>query len=581
MRTGIMRDEKKTKAQLIRELQEAKSLLAEALASGQSHQKSDFLQILVDTIPISIFYKDTNGIYLGCNRAYETFLGLGKEAIVGKTLHEIFPSDLADKYTEMDTNLFHDPGEQVYEWQISDADGRLRDVIFSKATFYDERGVLAGLVGVMVDITERKKAEKNLAEAEERYRSIVENAVEGIFQSSPGGRILKVNPAHARMFGYETPQEMIDAIDDIGQGHYVHSEDRDKFRNICDTEGFIHGFEVGFNTKNKEVIWVSLNARAVRNTAGNILYYEGFSQDITTRVLAEKALRDSERLLSEIIDFLPDPTYAIDRSGRVLVWNKAIEDMTGVKAADMVGQGDHAYAVPFYGLPRPMLIDLLFKPDDAVEGLYDEFIREGDVILAESRGVFAGNLRVLWGKAAFLYDTAGEIVGGIESIRDITERRMTEEQLKQRGRELLTKTITLEEINVALKVLLDQREKDKSDMEDDITLNVQKLVKPYIEKLRNSSLPPREAAYIRILEMSLNDIVSPFANKLTTKLGALTPKEIEIAKLVKEGKTTKEIAELLGSSIRAIEFHRHNIRRKLDLKKTNKNLRSYLMSLTS
>ena len=109
-----MRDEKKTKAQLIRELQEAKSLLAEALASGQSHQKSDFLQILVDTIPISIFYKDTNGIYLGCNRAYETFLGMGKEAIVGKTLHEIFPSDLADKYTEMDTNLFHDPGAFSY-----------------------------------------------------------------------------------------------------------------------------------------------------------------------------------------------------------------------------------------------------------------------------------------------------------------------------------------------------------------------------------------------------------------------------------------------------------------------------------
>ena len=143
----------------------------------------------------------------------------------------------------------------------------------------------------------------------------------------------------------------------------------------------------------------------------------------------------------------------------------------------------------------------------------------------------------------------------------------------------MTKSRGLEEINIALKVLLDQREKDKGELEDSIMRNMQKLVYPYIEKLKSGTLAPREAAYLRILEMFLNDIVSPFANKLTAKLSTLTLKEIEVAKLVKEGKTTKEIAALLCGSIRAVEFHRDNIRSKLGLKKTDKNLRSYLLSL--
>lgn len=574
-----MLNERKTKTQLIRELEEARRQLAAIKGPNKVRSRRSFLQTLLDTIPSSIFYKDTHGVYMGCNRAYEAFLGLNKAAIIGKTLHEIFPKDLADKYTEMDKDLFRNPGKQVYEWQMTAADGTRRDVIFSKATFYDEQGGLGGLVGVMVDITERKKAEKALAETEERYRSIFENAVEGIFQSSPDGRILEVNPAHARMFGYDSPQEMIAAFADIGQGHYVHPEDRKQFREICDAQGFIRGFEVQFYTKNKETIWVSLNARVVKNAAGDILYYEGISEDITKRVLAEKALRDSERLLSEIIDFLPDPTFAIDRSGCVLVWNKAIEDMTGVKAHDMIGQGDYAYAIPFYGLRCPMLADLLFQPDSSLESRYEFLKKDADVILAESGTLVGGNPRALWGKAAFLYDSEGNIVGAIESIRDITQRRAAEEQLRKREQELLTKSRSLEEINVALKVLLDQREKDKAELEDSIIQNMQKLVKPYIEKLKSGTLAPREAAYVRILEMSLNDIVSPFANKLSTKLSALTPKEIEVAKLVKEGKTTKEIATLLCGSIRAVEFHRDNIRRKLCLKKTDKNLRSYLLSL--
>ena len=574
-----MRDKKKTRTELIRELEETRRQLAEARGPDNQRDMLVFLQTLIDTIPGAIFYKDIQGVYQGCNKAYEAFLGLKKEDIVGKTLYEIFSKDLADKYVEMDNTLFRNPGKQVYEWQMSAADGTRHDVIFSKATFADAEGTLGGLVGVMVDITERKRAEKALAQAEERYRSIFENAVEGIFQSSPDGRILDVNPAHAHMFGYDSPQEMIDAFEDIGQGHYVRPADRQQFKEVCDTQGFIRGFEVEFYTKSGEKIWVSLNARTVKNAEGDILYYEGIAEDITKRKQAEKALQDSERLLSEIIDFLPDPTFAIDLSGRVLVWNKAMEDLTEVKAEDMVGKGDYEYALPFYGVRRPMLVDLLSRADDAVESKYEFVKKDGDVILAEGRCRVKGVLSALWGKAAFLYDSEGHIVGAIESIRDITLRREAEEELKKRERELLTKSRSLEEINIALKFLLDQREKDKGELEDSITLNMRKLVAPYIDKLKKSPLGSREAAYVRVLEMSLNDIVSPFACKLSSKLSVLTARETEIAKFVRDGKTTKEMADLLHCSIRAIEFHRDNIRKKLGLNKSNKNLRSYLMSL--
>jgi PAS domain S-box-containing protein len=575
-----MQDEKKTRTELIRELEEARRQLAELKGPDKCRDMLSFMQTLIDTIPSAIFFKDIQGVYQGCNKAYEAFLGLEKEDIVGKTLYEIFPKDLADKYGEMDRELFRNPGKQVYEWQMSSSDGMRHDVIFSKATFANADGTLGGLVGVMVDITERKRAEKALLQAEERYRSIFENAVEGIFQSYPDGHILNVNPAHARMFGYDSPQEMIDAFEDIGQGHYVHSADRQQFKEVCDTRGFIRGFEVEFYTKSGEIIWVSLNARTVKNAKGDILYYEGIAEDITKRKQAEKALQDSERLLSEIIDFLPDPTFAIDRSGRVLVWNKAIEEMTGVKAQDMVGKGDCEYALPFYGVGRPMLVDLLSRPDDAVESNYEFVKKDGDVILAEGGCLVRGILRALWAKATFLYDSEGHIVGAIESIRDITQRREAEEELKKKGQELLTKSRSLEEINIALKFLLDQREKDKGELEDSITFNVKKLVTPYIDKLKSSSLAPREAAYVRFLEMYLNDIVSPFAGKLSSKLTALTAREIEITKLVRDGKTTKEMADMLHSSIRAVEFHRDNIRKKLGLNKSNKNLRSYLMSLS-
>ncbi|MBW1803723.1 MAG: PAS domain-containing protein [Deltaproteobacteria bacterium] len=162
--------------------------------------------------------------------------------------------------------------------------------------------------------------------------------------------------------------------------------------------------------------------------------------------------------------------------------------------------------------------------------------------------------------------------------KEMAERIHVEKELKQREQELQEKSSYLEEANIALKVLLEQREKDKCELEENVLTNVQKALLPYVEKVRNAPSASDRGIYLDILESSIKGIVSPFYRNMTLKQFNLTPREIEIASLVKEGKSTKEIAELLILSPRTIDLHRLNIREKLGLKSKKTNLRSFLLS---
>ena len=165
-------------------------------------------------------------------------------------------------------------------------------------------------------------------------------------------------------------------------------------------------------------------------------------------------------------------------------------------------------------------------------------------------------------------------------IHDITKRKQAELSLTKRRKELQNKSHELVEVNAALKVLLKNRDEDKKDLENKIVANLKKIVFPYVEKLYNSQLNDRQMVYLNIIKSNLVDIIAPFLHQLSSKYSDLTPSEIQVAGLVKDGKTTKEIAELLNSSTDAIDFHRHNLRKKLGLRKTKTNLRSFLLSFT-
>jgi DNA-binding CsgD family transcriptional regulator len=162
--------------------------------------------------------------------------------------------------------------------------------------------------------------------------------------------------------------------------------------------------------------------------------------------------------------------------------------------------------------------------------------------------------------------------------KEMAERIHIEKELKKRERELEKKSRYLEEANIALRVLLKQREKDKRELEENVVTNVQKSLLPYVEKLKDAGSSSNGNIYLDILKSSMEQIASPFYRNMTLKQFNLTPKELEIAHLVRNGKSTKEIAGLLSLSPRTIDLHRLNIRRKLGLKSKNINLRSTLLS---
>ena len=163
--------------------------------------------------------------------------------------------------------------------------------------------------------------------------------------------------------------------------------------------------------------------------------------------------------------------------------------------------------------------------------------------------------------------------------KEIEERKSIEKELRKREEELKINAESLGEMNSALKVLLKKRDEDKTELEEKVVTNVKELIDPYIETLQKSNLSPRQKSCLDVVDNNLKQIISPFLQRFSSKYLNLTPKEIQIASLIKEGKTTKDIADLLTSSVDAVEFHRKNIRKKLGIKNKKMNLRSYLLSL--
>jgi PAS domain S-box-containing protein len=162
---------------------------------------------------------------------------------------------------------------------------------------------------------------------------------------------------------------------------------------------------------------------------------------------------------------------------------------------------------------------------------------------------------------------------------EIAERKRTEALLGKQTQELDVKSQTLEEANIALRVMLRAREADRKEMEERVVSNIRELAFPYLNRLKNSRLTPDQSALLEIVYANLDDVISPFSRRLSSKYLSLTPQEILTADLIKGGNANKDIAETLGVSLRTVEFHRENIRKKLGLKNRKTNLRSHLLSL--
>jgi len=202
------------------------------------------------------------------------------------------------------------------------------------------------LAGTAAAALESASLYTQVQKAEENYRSIFENAVEGIFQSTPAGRFLTVNPAMARILGYASPEEVVEDVADISNQIYVHPEDRVKSNALEKEQGFLHGFEFEAYRKNGERIWLSLNRRVIRDENGIEIYREGSVEDISERKRAAEGLRESEARKRAILESALDCIVTMDHAGLVVDWNPAAERTFGFMSADAIGKEMAALIIP-------------------------------------------------------------------------------------------------------------------------------------------------------------------------------------------------------------------------------------------
>lgn len=297
-----------------------------------------------------------------------------------------------------------------------------------------------------------KQVEASLHDTEKLYHLLFDHSPDGILIVDPmTTRFLDFNETACRQHGYSREEfsqlNIFDVeIDETPEEIQLHIEYVIQ-RGISD-------FETRHRTKQGEIINLHVTAQYTE-VLGKPVYY-CIIRDITERKRMQTALRESEKRLADIIDFLPDATFVIDLSGKVIAWNRAVEEITGVKTEDILGKGNYEYALAFYGIRRPMLVDMVFEFLGDLEKKYNFIKKEGDVFFAEADVPAGGVQRALWGKARPLYDENGNIVGAIESVRDITELKKTRDELAMRVRE---RTAELERANGALQKEISERKR--------------------------------------------------------------------------------------------------------------------------
>ena len=242
---------------------------------------------------------DKNGVLLDFNESLCERLGIERDKLLGKCVFDFLPPDVAGSRRKNLKRVL----QSLKPGRLIDTDGQYHweHVVYP---IPGERGEADKAAVFSYDITALKKAEDGLREREQKYRSIFENAVEGFYQVTPEGRYLSANPALARMYGYESPEELMNSVTSIEKDQYVVPQDRTRLKTMYAAQGFVEGFETQMYCKDRSVIWISINARAVRSPDGAILYYEGSSMDITSKKTAEEqirsSLREKEALLKEV-----------------------------------------------------------------------------------------------------------------------------------------------------------------------------------------------------------------------------------------------------------------------------------------
>jgi PAS domain S-box-containing protein len=426
----------------------------------------------------------------------------------------------------------------------------------------DDQGKRIGWVSVVRDISERKRMEESLLESEAYMKNILKAAPIGI--GLVHNRVISwISDPMCAMLGYSEDEL-------IGQSAKNVYESDEEFQRVGAVkyseiqERGVGTVETRFKRKDGSILDVLLSSSAIDPEDFNkgIIFT---ALDITERKLMENALKESVENFKALAENANDGILIAVGEGDHVYANRRAAEITGYSIAELVEISLHKLVVPD---EVEIVADRLKRrlAGEDVPGQYETlFVRKS----SESFPVELSSARTDWeGQPA-----------SIVIVRDITNRKRAEEAVRKSEVALVEKSRHLEEVNVALRILLKQREADKADLEERLLANVKELVLPYVEKLKNSRLHSDQMTLVGILESNMKEIVSPFVTKLSSRFLSLTPTEIQVASLIKDGKSSKEIASLLHASENTVRSHRFHIRSKLGIKNKKVNLRSYLQSL--
>jgi PAS domain S-box-containing protein len=291
---------------------------------------------------------------------------------------------------------------------------------------------------VVSEMIERLRV--GLEELEDRSRniaSIIENAPLAIAIIEKDGTFSSINPKFIDIFGYG-PQEI-----SCGKEWFKRAYPDPDYRKVAIATWIYDRNEIGAGVKRCRTFTVTCKDGTKKTIKFAAVQQENganqlICEEVKTGYGLDEAVNLSRRQLMDIIDFLPDATFVIDKNRKVIAWNRAIEEMTGVRKQDVIGKGDYAYAVPFYGEKRSILVDLIYDENPDTRSQYRYVEKKGDTLFAESAAPFllGGQRTYIWATASPLRDDEGELIGAIESIRDITARKDAEDALKDSERRL-------------------------------------------------------------------------------------------------------------------------------------------------
>ena len=418
------------------------------------------------------------------------------------------------------------------------------------------------------EITQRKLMADVIQESEEHFRKLAEGSFEAIVFHEKG-IIFDANSQYYEMFGYN-PEELA-GKDAISLTATPESLETIKKQISLGNQG---PYEVEGMKKDGTTFPIEIRAK--------LTSYKGYKvrmtviRDLTEQKQSERKLQKSEQKYRLLVESTPDWVWICDLEGRHTFSNGAVKQILGYEVEEILGSSAFRLMHPEDRKNVKKWFQNAKKQKKGWRGSVIRWLHKDK------------SIRFLETIAEPILDAKGNLTGFTGIDRDITVRKQSEEalkkahdELKQRTMDLEIKRKSLEELNTAMRVLLKKRVADKAKTKESVLANVKKLIEPYFEKIKKTNLNTQQAALLNIVESNLLEIISPFTQEVSIKYFNLTSTEIQVAKQIKRGYTTRKIAAFMNISPRTVETHRKNIRRKIGLEGKKTNLRSHLLSIAN